>query len=236
MNKHHVGTLTSLAFALGLSLASLSSYAEDQNCSSGGSGGSSASTCTIFFDNFDRNSSNTVGNGWTEYQNASNDVAIGSGALMLRDNNPLAAAAQMSLNGLAYDQVSVSFDWKGRESGTGTNWLGIFYATNLQLTNWVTVRTQSFAGGTSWANWSAALPLASGVNPFAIKLQIGGSGTLDNTDYVYIDNFCVTGVPITASVPEPESYAMLLSGLGMMGFLHRRKRQAQHQVKPHGFV
>jgi hypothetical protein len=50
---------------------------------------------------------------------------------------------------------------------------------------------------------------------------------LDNSDYVYVDNFCVTGIPVTAPVPEPESYAMLLSGLGMMGLLHRRKRQSE---------
>ncbi len=216
-----------MALVLWVGLLSLPSHASDQNCTPGGSGssgGTSGTTCTIFSDNFDRSNSDAVGNSWVEFQNAANDVAIGNNALMLRDNNPLAAAAQMSLNGLAFDQVSVSFDWKGRESGSGSNWLGVYYATNPQLTTWVTVGTRSFAGGTNWANWSAALPLASGINPFAIKLQIGGSGTLDNTDYVYIDNFCVTGIPVAAPVPEPESYAMLLSGLGVIGLLHRRKQ------------
>lgn len=227
MKKQQLTTLTSMVLALVLGFLALPAYAEDQNCSSSGSGNTGGTACTIFSDNFDRINNDVVGYNWVEFQNAANDVAIGNSALMLRDNNPLAAAAQMSLNGFAYDQVSVSFNWKGRESGSGTNWLGIYYATNSQLTNWVQVETRSFAGGTNWANWQAALPLASGVNPFAIKLQIGGNGTLDNTDYVYVDNFCVTGIPIVASVPEPESYAMLLSGLGLMGFLHRRKRQSQ---------
>jgi hypothetical protein len=33
-----------------------------------------------------------------------------------------------------------------------------------------------------------------------------------------------TGVLPTAPVPEPESYAMILAGLGLMGFMVRRKK------------
>lgn len=36
-------------------------------------------------------------------------------------------------------------------------------------------------------------------------------------DYVFVDNFAV------AAVPEPETYAMLLAGLGLLGFTMRRK-------------
>ena len=35
------------------------------------------------------------------------------------------------------------------------------------------------------------------------------------------------GVPL-AAVPEPETYAMLLAGLGLLGFTVRRRRQAAH--------
>ena len=34
-----------------------------------------------------------------------------------------------------------------------------------------------------------------------------------------------TSLPLQAAVPEPESYAMLLAGLGLMGFLARRRKQ-----------
>lgn len=34
------------------------------------------------------------------------------------------------------------------------------------------------------------------------------------------------GVTPVAPVPEPETYAMLLSGLGLLGFAARRKRRA----------
>jgi hypothetical protein len=31
---------------------------------------------------------------------------------------------------------------------------------------------------------------------------------------------------ITAAVPEPETYAMMMAGLGMIGFMARRRRAA----------
>jgi len=36
----------------------------------------------------------------------------------------------------------------------------------------------------------------------------------------------IDNVSVTAAVPEPETYAMLLAGLGMVGFIARRKRSA----------
>lgn len=38
--------------------------------------------------------------------------------------------------------------------------------------------------------------------------------------------FSDSTVAIRAPVPEPESYAMLLAGLGLMGFMVRRKKTA----------
>ena len=37
----------------------------------------------------------------------------------------------------------------------------------------------------------------------------------------YLDN-----VSVTTAVPEPESYAMMLLGLGLLGFMARRKTAA----------
>jgi len=38
--------------------------------------------------------------------------------------------------------------------------------------------------------------------------------------------FEIANVGITAPVPEPQTYAMMLAGLGVMGFLARRRRKA----------
>jgi hypothetical protein len=34
----------------------------------------------------------------------------------------------------------------------------------------------------------------------------------------------------TAPVPEPETYGMMLAGLGVLGFLARRRKQAANQA------
>lgn len=40
------------------------------------------------------------------------------------------------------------------------------------------------------------------------------------------NDFAVDKVSLTAAVPEPETYAMLLAGLGLMGFIARRRKSA----------
>jgi hypothetical protein len=41
-------------------------------------------------------------------------------------------------------------------------------------------------------------------------------------DWIVLDN--VTVGPAVAAIPEPESYAMLLAGLGCMGLIARRRK------------
>ena len=40
------------------------------------------------------------------------------------------------------------------------------------------------------------------------------------------DQFYINAITVTAAVPEPETYALLLAGLGVMGFVARRRRAA----------
>jgi len=48
--------------------------------------------------------------------------------------------------------------------------------------------------------------------------------TLNQQGEVHLQSF--TGTIPTAAVPEPETYAMLLAGLGLMGFVARRRKRA----------
>jgi hypothetical protein len=55
---------------------------------------------------------------------------------------------------------------------------------------------------------------------------VGGSDYLaqDIANPHLLDKYGVTGTFVAGVVPEPETYAMLLAGLGLMGtIVHRRK-------------
>ncbi len=57
--------------------------------------------------------------------------------------------------------------------------------------------------------------------PGAYDLQISGTLTAASALYGVSVNFNST----TAPIPEPETYAMMLAGLGLMGFVARRRKQ-----------
>lgn len=59
-----------------------------------------------------------------------------------------------------------------------------------------------------------------GANPSFLTLGFGDGGVFDNSGQFDIQLFSVTP---TSPVPEPETYAMLLAGLGLIGFAARRR-------------
>jgi hypothetical protein len=63
-------------------------------------------------------------------------------------------------------------------------------------------------GGSSWPHYTF------GANEQGWVVQNGGTNSSAN---VYVISFA-------APVPEPETYAMMLAGLGLMGFMVRRRK------------
>lgn len=86
------------------------------------------------------------------------------------------------------------------------NGVQLFGPTSSVTTNGVTVTTQVVAGGTT---------LPAGV----YQLRVSGTG-ITGASASYGGNIVAT------PVPEPQSYAMLLAGLGVVGYLTGRRRKA----------
>lgn len=82
-------------------------------------------------------------------------------------------------------------------------------------------------GGTDYS-----LILATGVPSFSddwtpnTSFYVAAGGSLSfqlaSTNF---DQFYISGMTVTAAVPEPETYAMLMAGLGLIGFMARRRKQ-----------
>ncbi len=69
--------------------------------------------------------------------------------------------------------------------------------------------------------------LALGAQQFTGPLQLLVSGNSTGTINSYTGSLYVTsGAPIPLPVPEPKTYAMVLAGLGLLGFAAHRKAKA----------
>lgn len=83
---------------------------------------------------------------------------------------------------------------------------------------------------TGWI--SGATFLLDGVSTL-LPANVGSIGglTLTGTEFtfayggVHPDQFYLSSVTAVAAVPEPETYALLLAGLGVVGFVARRRKQ-----------
>jgi PEP-CTERM motif len=76
--------------------------------------------------------------------------------------------------------------------------------------------------------WLAALPTTADM--YSVFVLDHGTSALhfdDGTTYDYQDQVYAVPTPITAAVPEPSTYALMLAGLAGAGFIARRKAAAK---------
>jgi hypothetical protein len=76
--------------------------------------------------------------------------------------------------------------------------------------------------GLQWEMWSGsfAIPAGTASINYTMNFTRHAGSDLD----AYFDNNSLT---VTAAVPEPETYAMMLAALGLLGVVVRRKRQQE---------
>jgi hypothetical protein len=191
---------------------------------------SSAGAATIFGDDFNRPDNNTVGNGWSVININDSDGAIVSNTLRLRNfsssgtataANP-DAAVYRTINITGFTNIQLAFDWRplNADSETGDK---LWASYNLG-SGWVNLGS-GFGLGSDTGAWTSSifdLPIgASDLSTFKIRLWTDVS---TSTEGASVDNVRVLGNPIITAVPEPEIYAMMLAGLGLMGFVARRRQ------------
>lgn len=158
----------------------------------------------------------------------------GSASLTYSNGNPFTT---LSITGAMSQNETVTVETSGYSYGQlyttmtlNSTGLGTYSMTRLDEMGWgitsIGSVTNSLTGGyttdntTQWDIWS------DGVN--AIALTLDGDANGKNGFNVYEDGVktYVADVHVTA-VPEAETYAMMLAGLGLLAFMAKRRKQVE---------
>jgi hypothetical protein len=119
-----------------------------------------------------------------------------------------------NLTGLNSGTAAISGLWNTDNNGLGISINGV--DTGVLGTHYTTGFTQFLNGDSPFSITSG---FKSGVNTLDFFVNNGGS--VPNPTALKVE---MTG---TAAIPEPETYAMLLVGLGLIGFTARRKKDIE---------
>lgn len=172
----------------------------------------------VFSDNFDADTiglnTTTFLGGWTVSDGTVDTIGVGSswdlipgnGHYIDLDGSTYRAGVFSNSVHLAAGTYTLSFDIAGNMRGAGSDTVDINFGTSSQTL----VVGQSDALSTKTLSFTAAVD---GQYTFSFHNHGG-----DNQGAL-LDNVSI------AAVPEPETYAMLLAGLGALGFVARRRRQ-----------
>lgn len=183
----------------------------------------------IFEDSFDRPLSDTVGNGWSEYEGSADRVGINNdGRLRLRgimEGTPDAAASSPIIDATGYDNITVSFSWRKRTSNSLNDMLNLSYA-NTPLPPLIDpgAWTQVFSGSADTpANFDESILLTGAANS-TFGLLFWTIETVNSSGFT-IRELTVTGDRI-GTVPVPAGLPLMLMGLGALGLARRHRRKA----------
>jgi hypothetical protein len=176
----------------------------------------------VFSDNFNSNGALGLNNtpaGWT-VTSGTVDVVGGAGGfgslcasggvicIDLDGSTNDAGILSRSFAGVAGTTYTATFDLAGNQRG-GSDSLLVNFGTASQTFN--------LASSAAWNTHSLSFAATTTTN-FSLSFSNAGG---DNVGIV-LDN-----VLVTAAVPEPETYALLLAGLGLVGTIVRRRKAKQ---------
>lgn len=176
---------------------------------------SASAQASVFSDSFDANAAglNAAPSGWSVnfgtvdiIGNGFFDFLPGSGAYIDLDGSiGNAGVLSRGFTAAAGTQYQLSFDLAGNHRDTRNEHLTVLFGTTLH--------TYSLPENAGWTHYVLNFtPFASGTR-YVSFANWGG----DNVGML-LDNVAVT------AVPEPETYAMMMAGLGLVGLMARRRR------------
>jgi hypothetical protein len=160
---------------------------------------------------------------WANYANLSG-WSGGDYGIELRNN--VAGSAAGGVNFVELDTYHNSSLWQTINTVSGQSYTlsfqfqdraGVDLSSQGLNVSWGGVAVDSVNGSANWTTRTYTL-IGDGT---AKQLKFTAIGTDDSLG-TSLDN-----VSLTTAVPEPETYAMLLAGLGLVGFAARRRKTAK---------
>lgn len=173
---------------------------------------------------------------WLDYSNVPTTISVGGGTTQVgglwTEQMSWADNLSLTVNGITYSDWRLPSSYSDYQDGQDNlhstdSEMGHLYFTELGLPG-AELNSNGFHNLTADWYWSGT---ENAVRP-SLAVAFGMFGGIQDPDFYKwgsnMNALAVHSGHIAAPIPEPETYAMLLTGLGLLGVMARRRKEAQY--------